>query len=491
MENIDDLILSLADKEASGHEHSNGHGETNTSYLNFFVRSVSDSEEEEEEGAYSGDDANQSEDEDGIDEYGPDLYKDEEDRRRLLALPEVERERILSERSEERQRNLERLEVRKLLKDGRREDTARRSTRSKGSSTSRALTELARRREEKNKSRSKRHSRESASPERRKRRKSSYSGQSDYEYSADEHDLSEEESSKAKMRVPTLEEIQSISLTRQLIERWLYAPFFEKTVHGLFVRLFIGPDPEDKSPVYRLCEVVEVAPWHKAYKIADGVWSKKALRVKHGNAEKVFSMDIISNQPILQKEYTRYKNTLENERVRGPTLDHVEQKRADLKHAREYVLNDKEVAQMIENKRSVSGSSTNAAVQKAQLLVLLEHAKSNEEAEDVARYTQELKELDEKMSYSSGNNDARQQIWADLNKRNREKDKAEALVVELRAAEVRMKALLQSANMAVKGAEAVTSTPDISTVSNGSNEKISYAKLVQRIAKEIQIVFYE
>jgi hypothetical protein len=45
---------------------------------------------------------------------------------RLLALPEVERERILSERSEERQRNLERLEVRKLLKDGRRDDSTRR-----------------------------------------------------------------------------------------------------------------------------------------------------------------------------------------------------------------------------------------------------------------------------------------------------------------------------------------------------------------------------
>jgi hypothetical protein len=44
---------------------------------------------------------------------------------RLLALPEVEREQILSERSEERQRNLERLEVRKLLKDGRKDDSKR------------------------------------------------------------------------------------------------------------------------------------------------------------------------------------------------------------------------------------------------------------------------------------------------------------------------------------------------------------------------------
>lgn len=96
-----------------------------------------------------GSSSNQRSDEsDGVDEYGPDLYKDEEDRRRywkspswtwrtgwakreflysLLSLPEVERERILSERSEERQRNLERLEVRKLLNDGRREDTTRRT----------------------------------------------------------------------------------------------------------------------------------------------------------------------------------------------------------------------------------------------------------------------------------------------------------------------------------------------------------------------------
>ncbi|KAF7727389.1 hypothetical protein EC973_007553 [Apophysomyces ossiformis] len=453
--------------------------------------SVSDSEEEEEEGAYSGDEANQSEDEEGIDEYGPDLYKDEEDRRRLLALPEVERERILSERSEERQRNLERLEVRKLLKDGRREDSARRSTRAKGSGTARALSELTRRREEKHKSRSKRHSRESVSPERRKRRKSSYSGQSDYEYSGDEEDRSEEESTKAKMRAPTLEEIQSIALTRQMVEKWLYAPFFENTVPGLFVRLFIGPDPKDKTPVYRLCEVVEVASWHKAYKIAEGVWSKKGLRVRHGNAEKVFSMDIISNQPVSQKEFARYNQTLEMERVRGPTLDHVEQKREDIKHAREYVLNDKEVAQMIQNKRSVSGGSTNVAMQKAQLLVLLEHAKSHNEAENIERYTRELKELDERTSYGAGNDDTRQQIWADLNKRNREKDRAEALAVELKAAELRMKALLQSANQALKGQETSAATSDTTNILNAPEEKISYSQLVTRVAKEIPITFYE
>lgn len=124
----------------------------------------------------------------------------------MLALPEVERERILSERSEERQRNLERLEVRKLLNDGRREDTTRRkyhttpsihyaqsnnsffrclgSTRAKGSGTSRALNELTRRREEKHKSRSKR-GRRSPTPERKRTR---YSDESAGEASEIEED---------------------------------------------------------------------------------------------------------------------------------------------------------------------------------------------------------------------------------------------------------------------------------------------------------------
>jgi RNA polymerase-associated protein RTF1 len=93
-----------------------------------FLNSASDEDDSEDldVGDVSEDDDDDDDDsEEELDEYGPDLYKDEEDKRRLLALPEVEREQILSERSEERQRNLERLEVRKLLKDGRKDDSKR------------------------------------------------------------------------------------------------------------------------------------------------------------------------------------------------------------------------------------------------------------------------------------------------------------------------------------------------------------------------------
>ncbi|ORY34492.1 hypothetical protein LY90DRAFT_64701 [Neocallimastix californiae] len=53
-----------------------------------------------------------------VESYGPDLIKDEEDRRYLDNLPEIEREAIIAERAEKKQILKERLEVKRKLKQG-------------------------------------------------------------------------------------------------------------------------------------------------------------------------------------------------------------------------------------------------------------------------------------------------------------------------------------------------------------------------------------
>ncbi|KAI8883495.1 plus-3-domain-containing protein [Backusella circina FSU 941] len=425
MEKLDDFILSLTDKEKKEAEKQ----KSSRKY-------ISDSEDE---AGYSDEVGIEDEEElEDVDEYGPDLYKNEEDRRKLEALPEVQRERILAERSEERQRNLERLEVRKLLKYGRREDTTRRSTRSKGAGTSHALNELARRREEKNKTQRKRH-RDTPSPERKKHRRSGYGDSEDYS----EDERSEEETEKrAKKRTPTLDEVVNVSVTRHMIEKWLYAPFFEDTVIGCFVRLYIGNDPSKKVAVYRLCQVIDIVPWHKVYKVGEGIYSNKALKVKHGKAERPFPMDIVSNQPINQQEFGRFLTTLENERVKLPSLDEIEQKAKDIKHAKDYVLNDKEVDQMLAKKKAVNGSSVNAAVEKAQLLARLEHAKESNQVDDITRITREIRELEERTA--TLDTTSKQDIWADLNKRNRERDRIEVHEAERKLTEERRKGMLKN-----------------------------------------------
>ncbi|KAJ8662929.1 hypothetical protein O0I10_001105 [Lichtheimia ornata] len=340
----------------------------------------------------NGGGARSDDDDDGIDEYGPDLYKDEEDRRRLLALPEVERERILSERSEERQRNLERLEVRKLLNDGRREDTTRRSTRAKGSGTSRALNELTRRREEKHKSRSKR-GRRSPTPERKRTR---YSDESAGEASEIEEDDEYYAETKAKKRTPTLEEMQSIVLRRYQLEKWLYAPYFDRTVTDAYVRIYIGDDSKTRSSVYRLCKVIDIVDWHKTYKISESTTCKKALLLKHGSAERAFTMDIVSNHSLSQQEYTRFINTLEAEHVTLPDIEEVEHKAKDIEKAATYVLSDKEVSEMIKRKQEVAGRTINASMEQAVLLSKLEHARSMQDdqmQQEIQRELDLLKEV--------------------------------------------------------------------------------------------------
>ncbi|CAO3611799.1 unnamed protein product [Mucor hiemalis] len=516
MDNIDDLILSLTDKESAKKQaealrHSSGDYASKNSYS----KKSRNSSDYEDEGGYSDEDdigVDDDEDMEDINEYGPIYIKTMMivEEYKLQALPEVERERILAERSEERQRNLERLEVRKLLKDGRRDDATRRSTRSKGSGTSSALSELTRRREEKNKVRSKRHHRDSPSPDRKRRRR--YGDQSDYEYSGDEYDNSDEEKEKkAKKRTPQLEEIQSISISRSAIEKWIFAPFFENTVIGCFVRLYIGPDPVKKIPVYRLCQIVDVVSWHKTYKVTDNAWSNKALKVKHGKAEKDFPMDIVSNQLVTQQEYSRYLTTSESDRVRIPSIDHIEQKAADLKQAKEYVLNDKEVNEMIEKKKAVKGASVNAAMEKAQLLARLEHAKAYNEVDQVIKLTKELREIEETIAASGNNNN----VWADINSRNRERDRIEVHEAERRITEARRKQLLENTKAHTASQKALESgiAPDSSilpvettgnslaklvtlsknalNIGHATSHQTDYEKLVSRVALEVRIELLE
>ncbi|KAG1441460.1 hypothetical protein G6F56_011470 [Rhizopus delemar] len=158
-------------------------------------------------------------------------------------------------------------------------------------------------------------------------------------------------------------------------------------------------------------------------------------------------------------------------------MEQINQKREDIKNAREYVLNDKEVNEMIEKKKSVKGSSTNAALEKAQLIARLEHAKSNNEVDQVLRLSKELKELDERTFNAEGQ---KQNVWAGINSRNREKDRIEAHEAELRANEIRRKELLESARAyKAAAAEAMRANSELDpSVAMAEVTKKPLAKLV-------------
>lgn len=62
---------------------------------------------------------------------------------------------------------------------------------------------------------------------------------------------------------------------------------------GAYVRLSLGPG-RDGQPAYRVAEIREVVKYHRIYKVNNSS-TNKALLLKHGKAEKVFLMDVVSN----------------------------------------------------------------------------------------------------------------------------------------------------------------------------------------------------
>lgn len=131
---------------------------------------------------------------------------------------------------------------------------------------------------------------------------------------------------------------------------------------------------------------------------------------------------------------------MESERQRTPTMDQVERKLEDLKRAKSYVLNHKEVADMIARKRKVQGQNVSVAMERAEVLARLEHAKGYGNEEEVSRLSQRLKSLDDLVD-RGGNDGSQQHIWEEINKRNRQRDRIESQEVELRLSEERRKAI--------------------------------------------------
>ncbi|KAG0332168.1 hypothetical protein BG004_001364 [Podila humilis] len=411
------------------------------------------------------DDEDEDEDEDDddegpVDEYDAEYFGDSKDRAELMAMAEVDREQILFERAKKRTMLLDHRQVAKRLKRqeeasrssrkgsgsaGR--DNARRSTRAKDTKTgnTKALADLKKAQERKK-------ARRSHSPEPRRRRKGSvdYSDKSesssaeseeDRDYDS-EPDRKKSSLSKSMARKPaTFEELSSIKLGRDNLEKWCYSPFFKDTVVGCFVRVAIGQD-RNRS-VYRICEVTAVGKQAKVYALGK-IMTDLTLTLKHGKAERVFMMDILSNSPFTEDEFRRFESQLKNDGVEMATLEHVENKVKDIQHARDYVLSNKEVEDIIEYKKQMKQGRLNPVVHRT----LLEQQKMSQTVEDAEETERRLQALKEAEIAQRDKRLDKLDVWARLNERNRTFNRKEGRQAEERlAAEKKSKGVVGKDNV--------------------------------------------
>lgn len=203
------------------------------------------------------------------------LYKSYEEREEIMAMREIERERILEERHAERNRAKTLATLRQMvqntegekhkkrkagaaeLEDGDHKSSRPRTTAKTTKAAPTALDNLKRARAEKQDRRRKDEER------RRDRRSPSYRSGSSRSRSrhSDDSDVEWAGPSKKRSKTPEralpaeLRDIERCRLSRTRFAKLNFWPGFDETVRGCYIRIHIGPDPTTRAPVYRMAVI--------------------------------------------------------------------------------------------------------------------------------------------------------------------------------------------------------------------------------------------
>ena len=319
------------------------------------------------------------------------IYESEQDKEHLRSLPEVERERIFSERYDKAQARRER---EKILSDATRTE------------------KYSRIEEPLNKKREKRH--EDADAPKKKMK------------------ISETEYDHKKETGITLEDIEKIRISRDQLAKWCPHLYFEKTVIGSFVKINIGITRTSRENIYLMCEVVDVIICDKYYEIeGNRVKTNKMLVTNHGKNKKSMKLDVVSNSNFTLKEFQSYMEKLAKDGMKPITQHHVSTKMKDIQKALDYRYTRDEIDQLVqrqlqENLKKGNVEAT-ATLELEKLRVQLEDLKNNNSDQPITEETREkivslerlIKQLENAIQYDDKIVDS--DIVVRLNEKNRNK----------------------------------------------------------------------
>ena len=278
------------------------------------------------------------------------LYYDANDKAKIEAMPEVQREEVLAQRSEQLERHEQDLTLRRIvaarakeeakaaakkkrkasaaeLDEGQRKSSRQRTKLGGGRAgeASSAIEEYKKKRAEKTRRDAERRldptSRRPATPE------DNYSDpdadvESDYDY---DHRRS------ARRRSPTppkdeplaeLNDLQHVRIGRENFAEVCYYPGFEAAVTDCYARVCLGPGRTPGVNEYRLCRIkglVSGRPYAMTAPNGRPFPVDKYVLAAHGKSEKAWSFLECSMSRFTEDEWRRYRIVLANEDLKLPT----------------------------------------------------------------------------------------------------------------------------------------------------------------------------
>uniref|UniRef100_A0A0B7AN46 Plus3 domain-containing protein n=1 Tax=Arion vulgaris TaxID=1028688 RepID=A0A0B7AN46_9EUPU len=238
---------------------------------------------------------------------------------------------------------------------------------------------------------------------------------------------SEEEISRPRHRkikyITTKEELSRIRLSRHKIERWCHMPFFKKVVAGCFVRIGIGN--HEGRPVYRVAEIVDVVETAKIYQLGN-TKTNKGLKLRHGGAERVYRLEFVSNQDFTDSEFNKWKEAMEQGSHQLTTIDDVQRKEDDIKQGHDYKIKDKDIEEIVAEKQKFRKNPHNYAVKKSSLMKTKEQADLDGDQEKSMTLAQELEDLEERAQELDRRRTSNINSISYINQRNRDRNMVDA-----------------------------------------------------------------
>nr|GMD06847.1 protein RTF1 homolog [Ipomoea batatas] len=381
------------------------------------------------------------------DSIGSDLYKDENDRRELAQLTELEREMILTDRAAKRSDKQMHDKLRGKSSQARKSSPpptqsrgTRSSTRALGRAADRdgALNEIRAKRARQQDPETHWKTRDAAarrgsgnrgySPVKRRTftaatlgsspNRAESGSQSDDGESGDEAMADSDDDKTSDSKLPTYEEIKEITIRRSKLAKWFMEPFFDELIIGCFVRVGIGKSKS--GPIYRLCMVrnVDATDPNRQYKLENKT-TYKYLNVIWGNESSAarWQMAMISDSPPLRDEFEQWVREVERSGGRMPSKQDVLEKKEAIQKTNTFVYSADTVKQMLQMKKSATWKPLNVAAEKDRLRREMEVAKMKNDDAEVKRINARLQELEATRQVQEKDDKARR--LAEMNRKNR------------------------------------------------------------------------
>ncbi|KAJ5459807.1 uncharacterized protein N7458_001359 [Penicillium daleae] len=308
------------------------------------------------------------------------LYYSAKEKQEIMAMPEIQREELLSERAQQVDRHNQDLALRRLLASREREearaaakqakrkagaagldDTQRKSSRQKTTLGGRKVGEASdaieaykRQREQKGK-RDEQRRRDTTQSRRRSRSRGSDISDEDAEL---ESDLELED----RRRPPAeLRDVQRARVGRSNFAQVCFYPGFEEAITGCYARVNIGPNHETGVNEYRLCLIQGFntgKPYAMEAKNGRPFITDQYAKLAHGKAVRDFPFIACSDSPFTEAEYNRYRKTLAVEDCKMATQSKLASKVADINRLINHVFTPEEMTRKL-RRQGVLDEDTN------------------------------------------------------------------------------------------------------------------------------------